>query len=305
MIRYILSAIPVLFLLSTLIFQAFWNQFYQSLGIRFDLTPDQMWLLILIMNLFAASFGIPSFFYLLGKNPTAVPRGKVYRGLAIVSAVSVTILGFSAARWIILDPRATLTGVREFILNRKVNAQERPEIRDGFFRDAELGISFKLPENWEILTPNAIRRAHESGSRSISGRNQPPSEAQLPPEIDQFFAIKKYPESYSAYNPSLAFISYEKTAMKAQGISSLGDWISPWSTVGPPYTLVSGPSPEKIGVYEGYRVRLKRDFNGVLVHQQIFAFEIESHYISATVSIQDPKDRVVLEAVIQSIQDDD
>ena len=63
--RYIVSAVPIIYLLSTLVFQSTWSHFCQAIGIRYDLTPSQFRLMPLGMNLLAASFGLPAVVFLL------------------------------------------------------------------------------------------------------------------------------------------------------------------------------------------------------------------------------------------------
>jgi hypothetical protein len=304
MSRYILSAISILYLLATLVFHSFWNGFYQSLGVRLDLTPEQMRVLPPAMNLLAVGFSVPSVLLLLGKEPTAKSRGGFCYAASILSAITAVLLMAGVVRWIVMDPHSISTGVIEFIHTNKDNDDNPEGIREGVFRDAKLEVSFRLPEKWEIFSANAIRRAHDSGARSMLGRNPTASELRQPPGIVQFLAIKKHPESYQAYNPSIAFVSYDKGAMKAQGCSSLRDLVHQWSSVGPPYKVISGPSIADVGVFDGYRIQLRGDFGGVLVQQHIYAFETSGHYVSATVSVQDAKDRAVLENVIKSITKD-
>jgi hypothetical protein len=185
---------------------------------------------------------------------------------------------------------------------RSDKSQDQSEIQDGRFKSKRLGISLNLPDRWEVLSANSIRRANESGLTSITGRTQTPSQAQLPPEIDQFLAIKKHPEGFSGYNPSIAFVSYEKNAMKRQGVDSLSDLVHQWARAGHPYTIVAAPTAETIGDFDGMVVRLRADFGGMIVQQHIHAFDTGHYYVSATVSYQELKDRSILESVLKSIQ---
>lgn len=282
-------------------FQAAWNHFYGYLGIRFDLTPEQMRLQPLCMNLLAAAFGIPAVRGLFARNHAALSSRPVHYVVMASSAGAMLMLLQGTVHWVIMDPGAISTGLGESLGAKGAEGEVAPQIRDGLFKDVKRGISLKLPENWEVQGAKAIQRFHDSGSRAISGDDRTPSDSQLPPEIDIFRAARKYPESHPSYNPSLAFVSYERKAMKAQGIGTLSELVGQWSQLRPPITLIAEPSIEKIGDFEGYRLRMRADFNGVLVQQNVFVFETADHYVSATLSIQNQQDRAVLEAAIKSV----
>ena len=302
MSRYIISAAPIIYLLSTLVFQSTWSHFYQEIGIRHDLTPSQFRLMPLGMNLLAASFGLPALVFLL-KNARSFQSGsRLYFVSAMVCVLSAILLIIGAVRWVLLDPESLSVGIGESFAFRSEKSQDQTEIQDGRFNSKRFGISLDMPEGWEVLSANTIRRANESGLTSITGRMQTPSQAQLPPEIDQFLAVKKHPEGFSGYNPSLALVSYEKNAMKRQGVVSLSDLVRQWARAGHPYTIVAAPTAETVGKFDGIVVRLKADFGGMIVQQHIHAFETERYYVSATVSYQELKDRSILELVLKSIQ---
>lgn len=299
--RYIFLTIPILFFVSALVFPAVWIHFQHWLGIRLDLTPSQVRIISPAMSLLAASFGIPSLKLLFGKNRSVLSGRKAYRAVTILSAVSCVLLALSAVSWLILEPRTVSTGIAESITGGNADGGNQPDIRDGLFNDTRLGISVRLPQDWHVLSTNAIRRAHEAGSQQIFGKDPSSPEPPATPAVDQFLAIQKYPAPHDGYNPSLAFVSYEKTAMKKEGKDSLAGLVRPWTVIGPPYTSASGPANEKVGTFDGCRVRLKADFSGTLVQQHILAFETKDHYVSVTISISDLKDRDFLESVVRTI----
>lgn len=302
MSRYIISAVPIIYLLSTLVFQAAWSQFFQAISIRYDLSPSQFRFMSLGMNLLAASFGLPAVVFFLKNARSSRGSSRLYFASALVCVLSSILLIIGAVRWAFLDPKSLSAAVGESFGFRSGESQDQAEIQNGRFKSKRLEISLDLPEGWEVLTANSIRRANESGLTSITGRTQTPSQAQLPLEIDQFLAVKKHPEGFSGYNPSIALVSYEKNAMKRQGVVSLGDLVRQWARTGHPYTIVAPPTAATVGEFDGMVVRLRADFRGMIVQQHIHAFETENYYASATVSYQELKDRFILESVLKSIQ---
>lgn len=296
------ATIPIIYLISTRAFVSAWSGMHQSLAIFFDLTPGQMRLLPAAMNLIVSCFGIPSAIRVFRMNARNEIIGRPGFLLALACFITVCGLCFSAVRWILTDREAAVAGLRDTFRPSVRETGAAAKIRDGLFLDDGLGFSVRLPEKWELLSDVAVMRAHASGSRSIDGEDLSYAETRLPPGIRQFLVLKKHPEAYSGYNPSIGFVSYEKKAMQDSGFRSLEEFARQWDRIGPPLSVTIGAAPERIGDFEGYRVRLEGNFDGLMMRQHILAFETAEHYITVTISYQEASDRAKLEDSIKSIR---
>lgn len=181
-----------------------------------------------------------------------------------------------------------------------------PSVRildDGTSEIEEYGISFVPPADWRVLNAEDIQAEDASGHRSITGRDRTPDEIKQMQFMRHFYAVRKYPDTYKGYNPSLAFVSFDKAFMKEQGVDDLDDLARSWSETGHPYELDSGPIALKIGEFNGYCVRLSAKLaNGNTLFQHMYAIEVSQYYLSATVSILESEDRKVLEDVLRSLK---
>jgi hypothetical protein len=295
-----LGSISIAYYLSVFAFPTLWNRVYTGIASRLDLSPEQMPLIPMGLNLLAAIVGLPAVLYLFRKSESA-SRSPARIAFSGVCAVVMVLLVVGTARWAASDPDQFASGLRATFGDSEGSADPSAAIRDGVYRDLELGIQVELPGDWEILSSNAIRRAHAAGGHAISSSGSAAIPNQLPEGIDQFLAIKKFPETHTGYNPSLAFVSYEKDAMRRSGFTDLDGLISPLSRSGPPYTRLSGPRSSHVGAFDGVEIRLRGDFPGAVVRQYVYGFETTSHYVTITAAFQQADDYKVITNVIRSI----
>lgn len=295
-----LGCVSIAYLLSVYTLPAFWNRVYTGIAARFDLSPEQMPLIPISLNLLAAVFGLPALFSLLRK-PESTGRGPARLGFSIVCTVAVVLLVSGSLRWAASDYPQLAAGLSKVVEASNGGNEPSIVIDGGVYRDPELGLQVALPADWEVLSSNAIKRAHAAGRRAISSSGSASISNQLPEGVDQFLAIKKFPETHSGYNPSLAFVSYEKDAMRSSGCTSLDGLISPLARSGPPYRLLAGPSSSRVGDFDGMEVRLLGEFPGASVHQYVFGFETANHYVTVTAAFQGDEDYDVMTDVLHSV----
>jgi hypothetical protein len=295
-----LGGISLTYYLSVFALPTFWNRVYTGIASRLDLTPEQIPLIPMGLNLFAAIVGLPAVLYLFRKSESTrrSPARLVFSG---VCAVVVVLLVVGTVRWAASDPGQFASGLRATFSDSEGSDDPLAAIQDGVYRDLELGIQVDLPSDWEILSSNAIRRAHAAGGQAISSSGSAAIPNQLPEGIDQFLAIKKFPETHTGYNPSLAFVSYEKSAMQRSGLTDLDGLISPLAQSGPPYTHLSGPRSSRVGAFDGLEIRLRGDFPGATVRQHVYGFETANHYVTITAAFQKADDYQMMANVLRSV----
>lgn len=274
-----------------------WNHVFSVIALKFDLIPEQIPFIPMGFNIIAAILGLPAVLRLILKPNTnrLSPANLVF---LIVCSSTVVLLLVGTVRWAFSDSDSMMTG----FLGTPVNSgSPSGDIDNGRYHNEDLRLSVNLPDNWIVLTSNAIRRAHVAGSQSISESGTRTLPNKLPEGIDQFLAIKKFPETHRGYNPSLAFVSYEKGAMRRSGCDSLNALISPLALSGPPFKLLSGPSVSKVGAFNSFEVRLDGDFPGVSIRQYIHGFETDTHYFTVTAAFQQMDDYAVMRKALRSL----
>ena len=296
------GCISIAYLCSVFALPSLWNRAIDGIAIRFDLSPEQTLLVPMGLNIFAALLGIPAVLGLF-RRPDEASRKLAQVAFSAACSVAVVLLVIGTVRWAITEPDQVASGIRESLAESEDSGAPVAVIEDDLFRDSSLGLEVALPEDWEVLSTNAIRRAHAAGSRSISSAGTTPTPSNLPEGVEQFLAIKKFPEAHDGYNPSLAFVSYEKVAMQRSGCSDLNGLISPLASSGPPFTVLSGPSPSTVGPFQAIEVRLRGDFPGATIQQYVYGFEVPTHYVTVTAAFQLEEDYDIMSMVLRSVNE--
>jgi hypothetical protein len=292
-----LGSISIAYFLSVFALPSMWNHIFTVIALRFDLIPEQIPFIPMGFNLVASILGLPAVLRLIRRRKQE-RRSPAILAFLVACSLAVVLMWVGTIRWAYSDPDSMLAG----LAGSPVDAREPSEyISGGSYHNGALGFAVNLPGDWVVLSSNGIRRAHAAGSYSISGLGSRTVPGKLPPGVKQFLAIKRFPETYRGYNPSLVFVSYEKGAMRRSGCSSLDALISPLASSGPPYRLLSGPTESRVGEFHGLAVRLQAKFPGATVRQYVYGFETESHYFTVTVAYQRMEDYAALGKAIRSI----
>lgn len=299
--KFILGCIPVAYLISQFTLTAPWNNAIEHIAIRFDLPPEQLILIPMGFNLAAAAFGIPSLIEFVKLIKSKEHSSGAFK-FSLVCSLAVIILILGTIRWVVSEPAEVASGLKSAFDSDLGRENDSATISDGIYRDNAIGFKVKLPQTWEVLSSNAIKRAHSNGIRAMSSASASSLPTELPEGVEQFLVIKKFPETHQGYNPSILFMSYEKMAMRRSGTPTIDDLISPIARNTVVHTCLNGPSTLKIGNSEFIEIQLKLNYANTSIRQNIYAIELPAHYITITTSFEEKHDYEVMKRALKSIE---
>jgi hypothetical protein len=251
-----------------------------------------------------AAIGLPqtiSFIAALRRRDT-MPTSRHVGSALCVGAMSVciaaTVLGIIRLRPQLVAAGGELKGDRE------TDLFAAGQVVDGVYSNGAVGVVIRLPKNWHEMSLNAIRRAKRSGASAAASGDEQRAEqlAAKRPGNYPLFAVRRYPESFTGYNPSLVFNAYDKRALAATGLHNLQDYVNNFARVGGPYHVLSGPSRERLGSNDCYHVHVEGRFPSATVQQHVYATEREWVYLVLIASVIDEHDLSELQEALSTLR---
>ena len=301
---FIVPSILFGYILSVVAAQGFWGGFYQKLINATDLSPNQAWILPIGLNLIAACIGLPQVFSFISalRRRESMPVSRLIgSALCIVAAtlcMAATLKGAFRLR------SQLMTGVGELIGNSEADVFAAGQITDDFYSNRVFGVAMQLPKGWDAMSLNSLLRANNSGAQAVAGGDSQRAEelAAKQDGLYSLFALRRYPEPFPGYNPSLVFNATTKQAAAAGGFRNLQEFANSYTTLTQPHHLRSGPARKQFGTESGFHIHIEGRFPGATIQQHVYVAEMEKVYLILVASVMDEADLTAMQQSISTLQ---
>jgi hypothetical protein len=297
--------IPILmwaYILSAVLAKGLWASVYETLIKNLDLSPNQTWLLLMVINGLVAIIGLPyalKFVIRRREGQPLSPGERVAFYLCVVAIFRCSYVTIGA--WVQKSEEIS-AAIKEFgDEEQKVFAAGQTS--DGVYSNSNIGISIAIPQNWRLLSLNEIRREKATGAAQISKNNPSAAKALTAPRpgVYALLGLRKHSESDTGYNSSLYVAAYDKKTIALEsGADTLESYASSYKNVAGPYELKSGPLRKNLGKTLGYHVHIDAYFPPLTVQQHVYLAETKQYYLCLAVSVVDQEDFQTLKKTIST-----
>ncbi|MGD0251428.1 MAG: hypothetical protein ABSC01_01885 [Verrucomicrobiota bacterium] len=299
--------IPIIlwsYILSATFAKGFWGAVYGKLVTALDLSPNQGWILPIGFNVLVACIGVPQVvtFITSLRRREAIP---VSRHIASALCIGAMCLSLAASFLYAVRTHQQLeAAATELMGGSEQDVFAAGEIVHGFYSNKLVGVGMELPKDWHPMTLNFTRRAKLSGAYTVAGNDEQWAEelAVTPPGTYALLDIRRYPNTYTGFNPSLVVRAYDKQMVAASGINTLEVYANGFAAVREPYHVLSGPMRKRFGTELGYYVQVECRSPGATIQQHVYVTETDTLYVVLVASAIEEIDSATMQSAIATLR---